>query len=114
MDSKLKALLDGAKVQYELLRHPRTKTALETAEATHIQGRELAKCVIVRIDGVLSMVAVPATHFVDLDKLQLLTAAEVVELPHEDEFVARFPECEPGAMPPLGVLYGLPLYVADA
>ncbi len=113
MDRKLKNYLDSEGVKYEVLAHAPTFTAIETAEATHIAGIELAKSVIVRIDGVLSMAVVPATHWVDLDKLQLLTGAEMVELADEREFRDRFEDCEPGAMPPFGNLYGMAIYAAN-
>lgn len=114
MDKTLKNYLDAEGVQYELLRHAPTQTAMETAEATHIEGKLLAKSVIVRLDGVLAMVVVPATHYVDLAKLEILTGADMVDLADEHDFRDRFPDCEPGAMPVFANLYGMPLYVADA
>jgi Ala-tRNA(Pro) deacylase len=37
-----------------------------------------------------------------------------LKLSSVDEFIARFPDCELGAMPPFGNLYGLPVYVAQS
>ncbi len=114
MERKLKALLESEGVKYEILQHAPTFTAMETAHATHVAGKELAKSVIVRIDGVLSMAVVPATHWADLEKIELLTGADLVSLAEEHEFEDLFPDCEPGAMPPFGELYGLDVYVHDA
>jgi Ala-tRNA(Pro) deacylase len=58
------------------------------------------------------MVVVPATHWVDLDQLQLIAGAAFVALADEHEFAERFPGCQPGAMPPFGNLYGIPTYCA--
>jgi Ala-tRNA(Pro) deacylase len=114
MERKLKIFLDDAGVQYERISHAYTATAMETAHVTHIAGKEMAKTVIVRIDGELVMVVVPATHQVDLDHLQILTGADMLSLASEHEFDDRFPDCEVGTMPPFGNLYGMPVYASDA
>jgi Ala-tRNA(Pro) deacylase len=114
MDRTLKTFLDKSGVKYEIVQHAPTFTAMETAEATHVAGKELAKTVIVRLDSELAMVIVPATHSVDLDKLQVLTGANQVVLADELDFRDRFKDCETGAMPPFGKLYGMPIFVSDA
>ena len=113
MDRKLKDYLDAERVQYQVLTHTPTFTALETAHATHVHGIELAKSVIVSIDGVMSMAVVPATHWVDLEKVQDLTGADMVDLVDEHDFEQRFTDCESGAMPPFGNLYDMPVYCAN-
>ena len=114
MERKLKIFLDDAGVRYHLIPHAYTATAMETAQATHIDGKEMAKTVIVRIDGELMMVVVPATHQVDLEHLQILTGADMLGLADEHDFDDRFPECEIGAMPPFGNLYGMRVYASEA
>jgi Ala-tRNA(Pro) deacylase len=113
VERKLKIFLDDARVSYQLIPHARTNTAAETAQVTHVQGHEMAKAVIVRIDGELAMVVVPATRQVDLDHLQILTGADMISLANEHDFEDRFPDCEIGAMPPLGTLYGMPVYLSE-
>jgi Ala-tRNA(Pro) deacylase len=71
----------------------------------------MAKPVLVRIDGELAMAVVPADARVDLARLREITDAGSAVLATEDEFGERFPECERGAMPPFGNLYGMALYV---
>jgi Ala-tRNA(Pro) deacylase len=114
MDRRLKQFLEEHGVKYEVLQHAATFTAMETADATHIAGIELAKTVIVRIDWEMQMAVVPATHYVDLEKLRVLLGADAVELADEMDFIDRFPDCESGAMPPFGNLYGMKVYAAEA
>jgi prolyl-tRNA editing enzyme YbaK/EbsC (Cys-tRNA(Pro) deacylase) len=86
----------------------------EVASATHIPGKELAKTVIVEIDGRLAMAVLPASQKVELEQLRESLGAQRVTLAREDVFRGRFPECEPGAMPPFGNLYDMDVYVADS
>jgi Ala-tRNA(Pro) deacylase len=114
MDRKLKIFLDDAGINYSVIEHGQTYTALETAAAAHVAGREIAKTVIVRLDDQLVMVVVPATHMVDLDELRMKTGAKTATLAEEREFEDLFPDCERGAEPPFGTLYGLRVYSSDA
>lgn len=107
---KLTEFLDTNEVKYVRLTHSLAFTAQEIAAAAHIPGKELAKTVIVKIDGQMCMVVLPAPYRVDLELLRKITGANVVELATEVEFKDRFPECEVGAMPPFGNLYGMEVY----
>ena len=89
-------------------------TARQIAALTHIPEKELAKTLIVKIDGVLAMVVLPASYAVDLSLLRAATGARIVSLAKESEFKDRFPECEIGAMPPFGNLYGMAVYVEES
>jgi Ala-tRNA(Pro) deacylase len=109
---KLREFLDSQKVPYETIEHPLAFTAQQIAAITHIRGRELAKTVIVKLDGTLAMFVLPAGMRVELDHLKEETGARKVELAGESEFRSRFPECETGAMPPFGMLYGMEVFVA--
>jgi Ala-tRNA(Pro) deacylase len=110
---RLKEFLDGNHVKYVTVSHSRAFTAQDVAESAHVSGKELAKCVMVRIDGRMAMVVVPAASRVDFDRLKLAAGAKFVELANEREFKDMFPECEVGAMPPFGGLYGLDTYASD-
>jgi Ala-tRNA(Pro) deacylase len=109
---KLKQLLDDRRVKYVTVRHSPAYTAQEVAASAHISGYEIAKTVMVKVDGDMAMAVLPAPLQVDLRHLRELIDAERVELATEAEFKALFPECEPGAMPPFGSLYGMETYVA--
>jgi Ala-tRNA(Pro) deacylase len=86
-------------------------TAQRVAESEHIPGKMVAKAVMVFADGQPVMLALPADYRVNFEKAAEVLGAKAVRLAHEDEFAATFPDCEIGAMPPLGNLYGLPVYV---
>ncbi len=112
-NEQVKALLDRQHIAYRSIMHPMTFTAQQTAQVTHIKGHEMAKTVVVRLDGRPAMVVVPAPRHVDLERLKAQTGAEDVELADEQEFRGEFPGCEVGAMPPLGNLYGMPVFVEE-
>ncbi len=107
---KVKEYLDSNGVRYVTLRHSTAYTAQEIAESAHIKGRNLAKTVVVRIDGKMALAVLPADCQADLKRLKEAAGAARVELAEEDEFAGRFPGVEVGAMPPFGNLYGLPVY----
>lgn len=111
---KLKEFLNEHGVKYVTLSHSPAYTAQEVAASAHIPGQEVAKTVIVKLDGTMAMAVLPASRQIDLDRLGEVTGASEVELATEDEFKSQFPDCEPGAMPPFGNLYGMPVYVAEA
>jgi Ala-tRNA(Pro) deacylase len=112
--AKLKRFLDDNGVKYVTIGHSRAFTAQEIAASAHIPGRELAKSVIVKIAGRMAMVVLPASYRVDFDLLRDVTGSDDIELATEREFKDAFPECEVGAMPPFGNLYGLDVYVAES
>jgi len=108
---KLRELLDSNHVRYVCIGHSRAYTAQEIAASAHIPGKELAKTVMVKLDGKMAMAVLPASHKIDFDLLKMAAGASEVELATEREFKGMFPECEPGAMPPFGNLYGMSVFV---
>ncbi len=109
---KLKEFLDNNHVKYVNIIHSRAYTAQEVAQSAHIPGKEMAKAVMVKLDGRLAMVVIPATQHIDFDRLKQGAGVGKVELATEREFQDKFPECEVGAMPPFGNLYGMEVYVS--
>jgi Ala-tRNA(Pro) deacylase len=109
--TKLKEFLDGRKTSYEVYNHPTAFTAQEIAASQHVHGRELAKVVILKVDGDFVMAVLPASRLVNLEKVRAAVGAEEIALATEAEFARLFPGCEIGAMPPFGNLFGLPVYV---
>ncbi|WP_456406138.1 aminoacyl-tRNA deacylase [Caldithrix abyssi] len=107
---KLRNFLDEQGVRYVLIVHSPAYTAQEIAASAHIPGKKLAKTVMAKVDGKMSMFVLPATYQLDLSKCKAEMNAKEVELASEEEFKYLFPECEIGAMPPFGNLYGLPVY----
>ena len=111
---KLTEFLDSAGVKYQTIDHSPAFTAQEVAASAHIPGKELAKTVIVKVDDELAMAVLPSFQRVNLDRLQEATGAKHVELAAEREFKELFPECELGAMPPFGNLYGIKVFVDNS
>ncbi len=110
----LKTLLDGNGIHYEVLQHPRVFTAQGMAAALHVSGREVAKTVILWVDGGYAMAVVPAHRRVDLARFREAAGARAVALATEDEMAALFRGCELGAEPPVGGMYGIPVWVDSA
>ncbi len=110
---KLKDFLDKNKVKYVTINHSPAYTAQEIAEIAHVSAKELAKTVIVKVDGKLAMVVLPAHVKVNFGDVQKATDGKNVELASEFEFQEKFPGCELGAMPPFGNLYDMDVYVTE-
>lgn len=108
--ARLANFLDTHNVKYLVISHSPAYTAQGIAGLTHISGKELAKTVMVTLDGNLAMAVLPANFHVDLQALRKAVNAQTVTLASEADFQDRFPQCETGAMPPFGNLYGMPVY----
>jgi len=111
---RLKEVFDRAKISYEVYNHPRAFTAQEIAATQHITGRAMAKVVMLNVDGSFIMAVLPSNRMVSFDRAKAGLRATEVSLATEEQFAVLFPECEIGAMPPFGNLFGLPVYVDPA
>jgi len=111
---KLKAYLDEKKIKYITIKHSSAYTAQEIAAIAHIPGKDLAKTVIIKIDGKMAMAVLPASYKVSFDGLKDTLGVKEVRLAYEQEFIDKFPDCEVGAMPPFGNIYGLEVFVAES
>jgi Ala-tRNA(Pro) deacylase len=112
--NKLREFLDSHNIRYIVFSHSLAYTAQGIAALTHISGKEIVKTVIAKIDGNLAMAVVPASRHVDLSLLRRAVGAQRVDLASEEEFKGRFPDCEAGAMPPFGNLYGMAVYADES
>jgi len=108
---KLKDYLEQNQVSYELGYHVRVYTAQEIAAAQHVPGKEMAKVVMVKVDGENVMLVLPASYRVEMKKLKGVLNSRKVAMVKEEEFQELFPDCEIGAMPPFGNLYNLEVWV---
>lgn len=111
---KLKSFLDGEGIKYVIITHSRAYTAQEAAASAHIPGRELAKTVMVKLDGRMAMAVLPASYHIDLEHLAEAAGVKKAALASEHEFAGLFPDCDTGAMPPFGNLYGMDVFVAES
>jgi len=111
---KLKEYLDSEKIKYVSIKHSESYTAQEIAATAHVPGKELAKTVMVKLDGTIAMAVVPASYQVDTELLKAASGAKQVVLAKEPDFRDLFGECDVGAMPPFGNLYGMDVYVGES
>jgi Ala-tRNA(Pro) deacylase len=109
----LKKFLDENNVKYVTLGHSTAYTAQEVAHCAHVCGKSLAKTVIILMDDRMAMVVMPATSRIRWDRFSKAMGTDFIELADEEDFTDRFPDCEIGAMPPFGNLYGLPVYMDE-
>ena len=107
---KLKDYLEKNRVSYEVGYHARVYTAQEIAASQHVPGKEMAKVVMVKADGKMIMLVLPASYHVDMKKLKGVLNCKKVGMVKEGEFQELFPDCEVGAMPPFGNLYNLEVW----
>jgi len=108
--NKLKDFLDLNKIKYMTVVHSTAYTSQEIAASAHIPGKELAKTVMIKVDGKMVMAVLPASFKVDFNLLKEAAGASKLELASEREFQDLFPGCEVGAMPPFGNLYGMDVF----
>lgn len=111
---KIREFLDGHGTKYVVMSHSLAYTAQEIAASAHISGKELAKTVMIKIDGKMAMAVLPASFKVDFHLLKNAVGSSNIELASEDEFKSLFPDCEIGAMPPFGNLYDMEVLVAES
>ena len=110
---KLKEFLDNNNIKYLSIKHSPAYTAQKIAARAHISGKELAKTVMIKLDDKMAMAVLPASYKVDFDLIKETSASKQVDLASEEEFKYLFPDCEIGAMPPFGNLYGMEVLVAE-
>ncbi len=107
----LTRFLDDNGVKYVTLRHSVAYTAQQVAESAHLSGKDIAKTVMVSLDGKMAMAVLRGPDKVDLARLRAMAGAGDAEIATEEQFQGLFPAVEIGAMPPFGNLYGMPVYV---
>jgi Ala-tRNA(Pro) deacylase len=113
MPITLQEFLSQHNASYDLIPHPHTGSSMETAEEAHVPGMQLAKAVVIRDDGHYLMVVVPSVEHVDMGLLRQ-QFGHAVEMASEAELADLFPDCETGAVPPLGSAWGVDTYVDES
>jgi Ala-tRNA(Pro) deacylase len=114
MNIRLRNFLEREKVRYAHETHRTAYTAQAVAQEEHVPGKLVAKTVVVKVDDGFALAVMPATARADFARLKSALGAQEVRLATELEFTGLFPDCEVGAMPPFGNLYGVPVYVDAA
>lgn len=113
-DRKILDYLKEHNINFSTINHTPAYTASQIAQTAHVPGRKMAKCVMVKLDGKLTIVLIPAHQRIDLENIKKQARAQLVELAHEYEFSDKFPNCELGAMPPFGELFNMNVFIADS
>jgi Ala-tRNA(Pro) deacylase len=114
LSSQLQKFLDSHQTKYAVSSHSTAFTAREVASAEHLPAREVAKVVVVYGDGTYHMIVVPANRLVDFQEVRHTLGLSQARLATEDELAKLFPDCELGAMPPIGQFYKLPVYMDNS
>jgi Ala-tRNA(Pro) deacylase len=107
-------LLSNRHIPFERLSHPTAYTANRVAQYLHVNGKDVAKCVLLKGRRGYFLAVLPASHRVDLERIGRELGDDHIEMAAEEEIHQLFPDCEVGAMPPFGSLYHLPTYVDEA
>ena len=104
--SSVHTFLGDARVAYTIVPHAAVFTAQEGAAVMHVPGRDWAKVVVCMIDGEPVQAVLPAPLVVHLDRLLAIAGGATIRFATEEELRALYPDCELGAMPPFGPIYG--------
>jgi len=112
--SRVKGFLDNQQIPYIHHVHRTAYTAQEVAAEEHIPGKVMAKTIVLKVGKGLALAVVPASLRLDLEAARALVGDREARLASELEFTGLFADCDVGAMPPFGNLYGVPVYVDSA
>lgn len=113
MPARLESHLTKHHVAYGRVFHPPIHGAQETASVMHYPGKEVAKTIALRAGHKALLAVLPASHHINLERLGVVVGGKVHIL-DERKCAELFPDCETGAVPPFGELYGLPVFMDQA
>ena len=103
---RLSDYLKANEVQYEVVHHPHSGNSIQTARASNVPACCLAKAVVLEDDTHAVMAVLPASRRLQLRELQAVSG-HALRLATEADLKDLFKDCEPGAVPPVGVVYGI-------
>jgi Ala-tRNA(Pro) deacylase len=112
MANRLADYLIEQDADFELISHPHSSTSMESAQLAHVPGALLAKSVVLEDDRGYLLAVIPASCKLDLGELHRQTNRNL-ELANEYELRALFEDCETGAIPPFGTVYGVETIVDE-
>ena len=104
---RIRDYLQSQNVWFQSVLHRPAPSASQLARSLHVPGRQVAKAVMVRAGEAFVLAVLPATVMIDLSRLSQALDGAPISLATEDELERVFGDCERGALPPFGRLYGL-------
>ena len=104
--ASVQSYLTREHVPFDTITHEYSRDSAHSAQSAHIPGDQLAKSVVLEDDQGYLMAVIPATHKVDLGALHRMLHRNL-GLATDRELIELFKDCEPGAVPPLGAVYGI-------
>jgi HD-like signal output (HDOD) protein/prolyl-tRNA editing enzyme YbaK/EbsC (Cys-tRNA(Pro) deacylase) len=113
MPRNIRNFLQQSNLPYEVIRHDRTNSLLQAANACQLPIEQLARAVVLADAEGLLMVVLPAHHLLDFEALCILTERELQLCP-ADRLAEIFDDCEAGSLPPLANSYGLNVIIDAA
>lgn len=111
VNPKVKEYLDKNGVQYEIVTHPKVYSTIEEARALGLDADEIAKCLVIHLHGDYALAVIPGGQRISNKKMREAVGNKHARLATEDEMAADFPDWELGAVPPLGEIFGFPVYM---
>ena len=111
---RIRDYLDSQNVSYEAIHHSQAFTAQEVAHSLHVSGKKCVKAVVAEADHKIIIVVMPASHRLNFQELKSALKVNQLEMLVESELVDLFPDCDLGAIPPFGNLYGMDVWVDRA
>ena len=112
--TRLSSYIDRCGASYELCAHEPSRTSAETAHRAHVLPHQLAKPVILEDELGFVMAVVPADKSVAVEEVAYMLGRKDLRLSHEDRIARVFDDCERGAVPPVGMAWGLETIVDEA
>jgi len=113
MSQRLSSYLEQRGANYKVCEHDNSHTSSQTARLAHIPEHQLAKSVILEDDAGVVMAVVPADSRVRIGELARLLGRHDLHLADERRIAQVFSDCEIGAVPALGMAWGVETVVDD-
>jgi len=102
----LKSFLEAHHVEYDMVNHSHSDTALESAHSAHVPSHQVTKAVLLEDAKGYVVSVLPSNNRLDMGWVNETLDREL-EMANEDELPGLFHDCEFGAVPALSNAYGL-------
>lgn len=111
--SPLSSYLDQRGARYEICAHAYSRTSAETARSAHVPASQLAKSVVLEDDSGYLMAVIPADKTVMVGELARMLGRKELRLADEDRIALLFYDCDRGAVPSVGMAWGIETVVDE-